>query len=466
MASRIARQRKTRKARIRDRRERRKEQGKLQAEIDEAIAKLVMESIEGALEDEVTTLLGRAKWVRRDPEDMVVVEARCNKCGTHYRNQFSRAGTYQRGLLTYEAWGQIHVPRISCACGGMVDFEFAHLVPYGRLWFDVEERARELAGICVSLRDGVEVLAWRNGQPVSIATANRLVNKVSVLAEGFHAGKLKRVPAVAMLDGLWLKVLEPTGESYVDKKGRHRQRLKVKRFALLVAYGVDPQSGERWLLDWERGKEEDEESWRKLLERLLDRGLCGERGLEMFVHDGSAGLEKALEWVHFGKGVLRQRCIFHKLRNVGRDVVGEEGMSRKERQERRKEVVEDASQVYEGKDEKEIKELLDKFHKKWVGREPKAVATLEREFGRTIVYLQALERGRQLGEGWKRECLRTTSPLERVQRHFRQKARQVVVFHAEKGFQAAIELVISHRGLTGSTLKPWARLLEERLLLA
>ncbi len=395
MAQRVARREKTRKARKRDRKERRAQQGKLQAEIDEAIARLVMESVERALEEEVTALLGRGKWVRRDPTDRTVVEARCNRCGTQYRSQFGRAGTYRRGLLTYETWGQLRVPRISCACGGMVDFEFAQLVPYGRLWFDLEERARELAGICVSLRDGVQVLAWRNGQPVSTATMNRLVNEAAVLAEGFHAGELKRMPAVVMLDGIWLKVLEPTGEWYADKQGRRRQRLKVQRFPLLVAYGVDPVSGERWLLDWERGKEEDQESWQRLLERLLARGLCRERGLELFVHDGSAGLEKAFEWVHFGKGVLRQRCVFHKLRNVGRDVVGEEGMSRKERQERRSAVVEDARQVYAGKDEKQIQERLEKFGKKWGEREPEAVATLQREFERTVVYLQALERARQ-----------------------------------------------------------------------
>jgi len=41
----------------------------------------------------------------------------------------------------------------------MVDSEFVHLVPYGRLWFALEERARELAAMCVSLRDGVRVLS-------------------------------------------------------------------------------------------------------------------------------------------------------------------------------------------------------------------------------------------------------------------------------------------------------------------
>lgn len=408
--------------------------------------------------------LGRAKGERRNERDITVVEARCNKCGSQYRRQFYRGGFYQRGMLTFEAWGEINVPRIRCLCGGVVDFEFVYLVPYGRLWFNLEERARELAGICVSLRDGVEVLAWCNGQPLSIWKANRLVNETAALAESLHAGKLTRVPAVVMLDGVWLKVLEPTGEWYADKKGRRRQRTKLKKFPLLVAYGVDPVSGDKWLLDWERGRDEDEESWRKLLERLLARGLQAEAGLELFVHDGSAGLEKAFDMVYFGQGVERQRCIFHKLQNVKRDVVGDEGMTRKERQQRRSVVLEDAAEVYRGKDEAQTKSRLDGFRAKWAEKEPKAVATLEREFERTLVYFKVLEKARGRGQEYRLECLRATSALERVQRQFRQKARQVVIFHSEKGVEAGIQLVIAHRHLADQSTEPWPRLLEEALL--
>ncbi len=462
----VTRRAKTRKRRGINRKERRQNQHRVQGEINAAIAEVVSEVIERVLQGEVTRLLGRAKGQRRDPEDFTVVEACCNRCGTHHRRQFYRAGFYERGLLSFSAWGEIAVPRLSCVCGGMVDFEFTHLTPYGRLWFDIEERARELAGVCVSLRDGVEVLAWCNGQPLSISTLNRMVNETAVLAEAFHAGVLARVPAVVMLDGIWLKTLEPTGEEYIDRKGRRRQRRKARKFPLLVAYGVDPLNGERWLLDWERGKEEDEASWLTLLARLEARGLCAERGLELFVHDGSAGLEKAFEWVYFGEGVERQRCIFHKLRNVERDVMGEDGMSRGERRQRRLQVVEDAAAVYRGEDNDEIRQRLADFRAKWIGKEANAVATLERDFERTLSYLKVLERARRRGQEYKVQCLRATSALERVQRHFRQKARQVVIFHSDKGFEAAIQLVISHRHLAGAATEPWSRLLEEALLIA
>jgi hypothetical protein len=466
LAKTITRREKTRKKRRVSRKERRKHQREVQVQIDEAIAKTVREVLERILQDEVTVLLGRAKGVRRDPNDLTLVRAQCNECGTQYRSQFYRAGYYERGILTFEVWSKIDVPRISCVCGGMVDFEFIHLVPYGRTWFDIEERARELAGLCVSLRDSVEVLAWRNQQPLSIATLNGIVNEAASLAVAFRSGEIAKCPPVVMLDGIWLKMLEPTGERYVDKKGRQRERLKKTKFPILVAYGVDPESGRRWVLDWERGREEDKDSWQRLLERLEARGIRAERGLMLFVHDGSAGLESAFEMVHFGQGVHRQRCIFHKLRNVGKAVKGEEGMSREEKRKRRAEVLADASEVYRGESEEEIRRNLAKFKLKWQATESAAVTTLERDFDMTLSYLKVLEIAKAAGKSWRVEDLRATSALERVQRHFRQKVRQVVIFHSEKGIAAGIQLVIYHRGLAENSTEPWVQLLEEALLAA
>jgi transposase-like protein len=468
LAESIERPKKTRKSRYVERKARRKQQRRLQQQTDEAIRELVRESFEGALRDEVTEVLGRRKGERRDPLDQREVEACCNKCETRRRARFYRAGFYRRSLLTFEVWLEIKVPRVSCVCRGMVDFESVHLEPYGRYWFDLEERARELAGLCVSLRDSVSVLAWQNGQPLSIATLNARVNQTAELAEAFHQGRFEKVPPVVMLDGIWLKVLLPTDEEYVDQKGRRRKRTKLRKFPLLVAYGVDPATGERWVLDWEKGEEEDQASWQRLLERLLERGLTAERGLALFVHDGSAGLDKAFEMVWFGRGVERQRCIFHKLLNVRRDVQGDEGMSREERKKRRREVLRDAAEVYRGEDEALIRGRLAAFRAKWREKEPKAVATLERDFDQTLVYLRVMVRARAHGQAWRVECLRTTSPLERVQRHFRQKARQVVIAHSDNGVEANIELVIRHRGLASPehSTQPWARQLEEALLAA
>jgi transposase-like protein len=190
------------------------------------------------------------------------------------------------------------------------------------------------------------------------------------------------------------------------------------------------------------------------------------RGLALFVHDGSAGLAQALELVHFGARVEQQRCIFHKLQNVRREVVGA-GLSARERQRRRREVLAAASAVYRGESESEIRGRLARFREEWGKREPGAVATLEREFDQTLVYLRVLGRARESGEEWREECLRTTSPLEGVQRHLRQKVRQMVIGHSQPGLEAAIYLVIRHHRLVaGQEAADWAAQLEEALLAA
>ena len=252
------------------------------------------QAIEQRLVDEVSELLGRAKHERRDLGEATVVNACCNRCRVQCRREFYRAGFYSRGIVSFAVSCQIKVPRVSCICGGMVDFEFEHLEPYNRLWLDLEERARQLAGLCVSLRDSVEVLAWANGQPLAVATLNQRVNQTAELATAFHQGQFGRVPGVVMLDGVWLKVLLPTDEEYVDKQGRRRKRSKRHKFPLLVAYGVDPVSGERWVLDWERGESEDQPSWQRLLERLLERGLTAERGLQALCPRRLGGLGPSL----------------------------------------------------------------------------------------------------------------------------------------------------------------------------
>ncbi|MCC7107617.1 MAG: transposase [Chloroflexi bacterium] len=143
-------------------------------------------------------------------------------------------------------------------------------------------------------------------------------------------------------------------------------------------------------------------------------------------------------------------------------------MTREERRERCPAVLHDARAVYQGNDEGEIRKRLAAFRERWAESEPKAVATLERDFDRTLAYLKVRERARQDGQEWRVECLRTASPPERINRHFRQKARQVTVAHSQRGADATIELVIYHHGLLldQTSGEPWTRCIEEALLAA
>ncbi|MBI3978719.1 MAG: hypothetical protein HY331_11100, partial [Chloroflexi bacterium] len=75
-----------------------------------------------------------------------------------------------------------------------------------------------------------------------------------------------------------------------------------------------------------------------------------------------------------------------------------------------------------------------------------AVATLLRDFEKTIVYLEVLEEAAQRGEVWDRKYLRTASALERLNRRLRQMVRQVVLFHSTAGLEARVYLVLLEVG--------------------
>lgn len=97
---------------------------------------------------------------------------------------------------------------------------------------------------------------------------------------------------------------------------RVRQRGGVRHKALVIAYGVH-ESGRREVLDLEVGEAETEAFWRELLRRLRERGLGG---VQLVISDAHQGLKQAIARVF---GCPWQRCSVHFLRDmlghVGRD---------------------------------------------------------------------------------------------------------------------------------------------------
>ena len=468
MAQRVPRRPRRGKPRPVDRARRRAQQRRLQAHLHAEISRVVQATFEQALADEISALLGRAKYTRRAAAPQRPAGACCSACGHDWAPRLSRAGSYPRTLLTLRGLVALRVPRVSCVCGGQVPLEFASFGRYARSWGDLEARARQLAGLCLALRDVQEVLVGESGHWLAPSTVNHWVHEAAALAAALRGEPFARVPPVVLLDGVWVKLMVATGERYRDRQGRDRPRVRRVKVPLLVAYGVDPATGARWLLDWERVPGEDEASWRGLLERLQARGLHAAAGLTLFVHDGSGGLEAAFGQVDFGPQVLRQRCIFHVLRTVREQVRGDRGMSREQRQARRREVLREAATIWEPTDRGAVRRRYQAFCARWREREPAAVAALERGFEATLAYLEARARGREWGQEWAVGYLRTTSALERLNRAFRQKARQVGTFQAERGLTAAVVLVLIHRGRVTPTPPTdlWTEVLEAGLLAA
>jgi hypothetical protein len=363
---------------------------------------------------------------------------------------------------------RLRVPRVSCVCGGTIPLEFATFGRYERSWEEVQARARQLSGLCLALRDIQEVLAEPSGVWLAPSTLNRWVHEAAALAATLCGEPFARVPPVVLLDGLWVKLMVPTGEHYQDKRGRARERVRRVKVPLLVAYGVDPRTGERWLLDWEPAPGEDEASWRGLLERLQARGLRADAGLVLFVHDGSAGLEAAFGLVDFGPAVLRQRCVFHVLGTLDEQVRGAPGQTRAERRAHRRALLREAAAIWEPLTESGVRARYRVFCTRWRAAEGAVVAALERLFPLALAYLEARTRGREWGQDWPVQALRTTSPLERLNRALRHKARQVGTFQSARGLTAAVVLVLVHHGVSAPApaAELWTDVLEAGLLAA
>src|SRR5215210_1547690 len=465
MGRRVARRRGQRKLQRVGRADRRAAQAKVEATLQAEITDVVQRIVEQALADEVTALVGRARYERRQVATPERTTAVCSGCQIGWATRLWRAGSYERTLQTISAAVRVRVPRVSCICGSTVRVEFTTIAPYERSWGDVQAWARELSGLCLSLADVREIVARENGRTLARSTLNGWVHQVADLAEALRRAP---VPPVVMLDGVWITQLEPTGEVSTDARGRRREAKRRRKVVLLVAYGVDPVSGEHWVLDWERATAEDEPGWRTLLERLRERGVRTDTGLALPVHDGSGGLEAALETVHLGPGLLRQRCLFHVLRTIRDAVRGDPGMDRAARRARRQAVLRDAGEIRATTDRTEIQRRRQAFRATWRDREPDAVAALDRLFPKTLAHLDALAHARERGEAWQPRCLRATSILERLNRAIRQKARQAGAFHSERGLAAALALVVTHRRRLPDQPDdvPWTHTLEARLVSA
>ena len=176
---------------------------------------------------------------------------------------------------------------------------------------------------------------------------------------------------------------------------------------------------------------EEHTQWELLLNRLWERGVRAERGLKMIVRDGSGGLGEALALV-YGKSILDQWCVFHKLHNVAEKVRSE--LKGKENRERRKQIMEQAALIYRAPQAEQARERLSAWAQQWYPQAPHAVATLERDFEQTLISYQL--------DDVTRQWIRTTSLLERTKRELRRKFRQAVTFGCYVGANVAVFLQV------------------------
>ena len=437
---------------------------RLIAEIKKQVLGVIARCIEAMLEYEVTELIGREWYERRQDQERAWIEAYCGKCGTHDRRRFSRNGHYGRKLSTH--WGrvEVNVPQIECVCGGMVRMPFQTLRRRQRIWDDLNGEIREEYGWGKSLRWLKACVDAKLGGSVGLRTLNQRMHELARLVPPWQGETLKHVPPVVRVDGLWVTLMFDTGEKKPDKLGRQRVVKKAKKVPLLVAQGVWPETGHQEVVAWVLGEAENEESWEALLTQMFERGICPERGLRLLVADGAAGLSAARKTVYWD--VPFQRCVFHKLRNIWRAIVLPQGLEGKGAKAYKRRFIRSAARIWQAATEKEARRLQRKFCTKWALKQPEAIATLQRDFEDTLTFYHVQETAACGGEHWPAQYLRTTSHLEREFRAWRRRLRQAVLFHSSRGLIAVIHQILTRRTCTREGAPPgtWQLSLERALV--
>jgi transposase-like protein len=416
-------------------------QGKQRKEIIEEIQHKAKEAalqasksvIEAGLEAEVEKQLGREKGERRrirgQPHQS---EWKCGYCGCQDANHFTRDGHYQRNLETY--WGHMHglrIPMLECQqCGHDVICDFTIIEKFQRFWIDLEQDALFSSGLGQSFRSIVQKWSAQTESNIGLRALNERINQVEPLIQKMREKSFPLAPPVVQFDGIWVTIQRCTEKIKQDKKKRSRRQRTGRKQVILVALAFW-EDGRREVLDWHIAHSEEHTHWEVLLNRLFKRGVDPEKGLKMIVRDGCGGLEEAVAHV-YGLSVLDQRCVFHKLHNVGMKVRSE--LKGKEKQEERKQLMKEASEIYQAETALQARKELQEWAQRWQRCAPDAVATLKRDFEATVVFYQL--------DTITRTWIRTTSLLERTNRAFRTKFRQAVTFGSQIGAEVAVYLQV------------------------
>jgi transposase-like protein len=405
------------------------------SKIGESLPGLIAQMLNEYLDDEVTRFLGRAPHQRRRHCRAQESMGKCSKCHSRERQKFRRDGHYPRHLATCYGLVRIGIPQIECECGGKVRYRFKTVGARQRFWVDAQTFVQDEYRHGQSYRQIKSKLDQRLGTSVGLRTLNRQILPLGQEASFSKTWETGSAPPVVRVDGIWLTVMFETNEVRPDKSGRLRPVKRAKRIPILAAQGVWPATGQTQLIGWMRVDGEDEKSWQTFLEMLWESGLTPEKGLKMLVSDGGLGFEAAYQNIYWS--VLRQRCVFHKLKNVARDLKFSSDLTRQARKDFSTDFLRSASRIWQAEDKTQAIRLYQAFLTQWQAAQPKAIQTLRRDFAATLAFYDALEIAEREGQAWPAHLLRTTSPLERMFREFRRRFRQAVLFHSTTGAQAA-----------------------------
>lgn len=185
--------------------------------------------------------------------------------------------------------------------------------------------------------------------------------------------------------------------------------------AVLIALGVD-EHGKRDLLGCSVALSEAEVHWRTFLQSLVKRGL---HGVRLLISDAHEGLKAARAAVF--PGVPWQRCQFHLHQNA---------QSYVPRHDMKSDVALDLKAIFNAPNDQDARRLLQIFIVKYQKTAPKLAAWAEENIPQGLVVFQ-------MPVAHQRR-LRTTNPLERVNRELKRRTRVASLFPNEKSCERLV----------------------------
>lgn len=294
------------------------------------------------------------------------------------------SGSYTRQVLTTHGLiPDLHQPKLRC---GNRERSWQILTRYHLAMQAVVDQALYYYTIGLSLRDLQEHLYIAFGHVLSRDAVNRVTRAAQAPMEAWHQETIRDTPPVLIVDGVWVQVLVPTGETWTDKSGHTRQQVRGAERVVLTVMGLWPD-GRRQIVGYQAAEAEDTASWSRLFATLTERGLASER-VQLVVSDGGTGLPPAIATCF--PNAQQQRCVVHKVRGLERAVVykelersgpeGSELTAEEARRRRRQQLSDAAHAIFEAPTRAEAVALWQSFQSEWSGREPEAVRRLGLDF--------------------------------------------------------------------------------------
>jgi putative transposase len=268
-----------------------------------------------------------------------------------------RNGYRERTLLTSVGVVELEVPRDRA--GEYVPECFEE---YKRVHRVVDEGIKAMFLRGVSTRKVKNILDCLCGEGVSASYVSEVTKALDFEVKAFENAPIADDFAFLFLDALGVRI---------------RLELKVKRYKVLIAYGIR-QDGTRSLISFRLAKSEGTGTWRSFLENLKVRGLLA-HNLELIIMDGCAGLWSAIDEVYPLVPHSRLwRDWVHKLRNIAKYCP----------KRYREGCTQGAARIMYAQTSAMAAKLFRQWKAFWINLIPKAVKCLEKDFDKLIPFFE------------------------------------------------------------------------------